>query len=50
MDRHLLILSEYHVQISEDTPIYQFQQFSDAAQARRDDRIKAAQEGKQYVG
>jgi hypothetical protein len=50
MDRELLILSEYGVQVSEDTPIYKFQQFSDAAQARRDDRIKAAQEGKQYVG
>jgi hypothetical protein len=50
MDRHLLIAAEYGFQIDPDTPVYLFQQYSDAAQARRDDRIKAAQEGKIYVG
>jgi hypothetical protein len=50
MDRHLLIASEYNFQIDMETPIYLFQQYSDAAQARRDERIKAANEGKIYVG
>jgi hypothetical protein len=50
MDRETLLASEYGIQIHPETPIYKFQQLSDAAQTKRDERIKAAQEGKIYVG
>lgn len=50
MDRKILLASEYGIQVNAETPVYEFQQLSDAAQTRRDERIKAAQEGKIYVG
>lgn len=36
--------------MEDDWPIFRFQQMSDAAIKRRNERIDAAQEGKQYVG
>ena len=50
MQRELLILGEYGVQVHPDTPIYKFQQYSEAAAARREKRIEAAQQGMVYHG
>lgn len=50
LDRKLLIASEYGFQIDMETPIYEFQQLSEAAQARRDKRIEAAEKGLIFTG
>jgi hypothetical protein len=50
MDRHTLIASEYGFEVSENTPIYRFQQYSEAAQTRRDKRIEAAEKGLIFTG
>lgn len=50
MDMYVLIASEFHVQLSFDTPVYQIQHMAKAAEQRRNDRIKAASEGKIFCG
>lgn len=50
MERYNLIVSEYGVYPPDDMPIYRFQQLSEAAQARRDKRIEAAEKGHTFVG
>jgi len=50
MDRHILLAAELHIVAGDDMPIYRLQQLSEYAAKRRDERIKAAQEGKTYVG
>jgi hypothetical protein len=50
MDRHLLIASEFGFQVDPDTPVFLFQQLSEAASARREKRIEAAEKGHVYVG
>ncbi|BAG41655.1 hypothetical protein [Ralstonia phage phiRSL1] len=50
MDRHVLIAAEYGFEVSDNTPIYRFQQLSEFAMKRRNDRIEAAQNGNIFVG
>lgn len=50
MDRHILIAAEFGFAIPDDMPVYRFQQLSEFAQKRRNDRIEAAQKGQNYVG
>lgn len=50
MQREILLLSEYGIVVSPDTPIYKFQQWSEAAAARREKRIEAAEKGLVYHG
>lgn len=50
MNRHNTLASEFGVFMNDDWPIHRFQQMSDAAIKRRNERIEAATEGKHYVG
>lgn len=50
MDRENLIASEFGYEMDPDVPIYKFQQRSEAAQARRDRRIEAAEKGQVFIG
>jgi hypothetical protein len=50
MTRKELIAAEYGIQIHPDTPIYEFQQYSELASARREKRIEAANNGLVYHG
>ncbi len=50
MDREVLIASEFGFQVDPDTPIFKFQQLSEAAQERRNKRIDAAEKGLVFVG
>jgi len=50
MDCHILIAAELHIAVSDEMPVYRFQQLAGFAQKRRNDRIKAAEEGKNWVG
>jgi hypothetical protein len=50
MQREILIASEYGFMVTPDTPIYKFQQLSEAAAARREKRIEAAEKGLVYHG
>jgi hypothetical protein len=50
MQRKALIAAEYHLQVHPDTPIYEFQQLSEMASARREKRIEAANNGMVYHG
>lgn len=45
-----LIAAEYHVLIPDDTPIYEIQYMASLAENRRNDRIKAAEAGKLFIG
>jgi len=50
MDRYLLIASEFGFYPPEDMPLYRFQQLSEEAYLRREKRIEAARDGKNYIG
>jgi hypothetical protein len=50
MNRHNALASEYGVAMEDNWTIFRFQQMSDAAIKRRNDKIDAALEGKVYVG
>lgn len=50
MERHNLLASEFHIIAPEEMPIYRFQQLSEAAQARREKRIEAAEKGLVFTG
>jgi hypothetical protein len=50
MDREVLIASEYGMQVDLDTPVYKFQQLSEAAQERRNKKIEAAEKGQVFIG
>jgi hypothetical protein len=50
MDCHILIAAELGFDVSDDMPVYRFQQLAQFAMKRRNDRIKAAEEGKNYIG
>lgn len=45
-----LIAAEYHVEISDDAPLYEIQYRAALAENRRNERIKAAEAGRIYVG
>lgn len=49
-DRYFLIASELGFDPSDEMPIYRFQQYSEFAQKRRDERIEAAKNGMNYTG
>lgn len=50
LDMKMLIAAEYHIDVSDDTPLYEIQYKAAKAEARRNDRLKAAENGKIYVG
>jgi hypothetical protein len=50
MDRHEILASEFHIYLNEDTPILHFMQLSDRANAIREEKRKAAKDGKTYIG
>lgn len=50
VDRQALIMAEFHTWVPETAPVYMLMQLSDKANQIREDRRKAAQEGKTYVG
>jgi hypothetical protein len=50
MERHNLIASEFGFAVPDEMPIYRFQQLSEAAQARRDRKIEAAEKGLIFTG
>jgi len=50
MDRHALIMSEFHVYLPDSAPVHQFLYLSDKAYQIKEDKKKAAKEGKIYVG
>jgi hypothetical protein len=50
MQREILIASEFQFQMSPETPIFKFQQMSEAAATRREKRIEAAEQGLVYHG
>jgi hypothetical protein len=45
-----LIAAEYHVEISDDAPLHEIQYRAGMAENRRNDRIKAAEAGKLFIG
>lgn len=47
---YALIASEFGLYPPETAPIYHIQFLAATAEKRRNDRIKAAQEGRQYIG
>jgi hypothetical protein len=49
-DRYFLIASEFGFDPSDEMPLYRFQQYSEYAQKRRDERIDAARNGMIYTG
>lgn len=50
LDLHALIAAEYHITLPDSTALYQIQYLAAKAENRRNARIKAAEEGKIYVG
>jgi hypothetical protein len=50
MDRYMLIASEYGLYLPDSAPIFRLMQFSEFAQARREERIEAAKKGLVFVG
>jgi len=50
LELHGLIAAEYHITLPDTTPLYQIQYMASLAENRRNDRLKAAQEGKVWVG
>ncbi|QDH83646.1 hypothetical protein [Achromobacter phage Motura] len=48
-DRHRIIMSEYHTYLGDEAPVWQLMSLSEDAIARREARIKAAQENKVYI-
>ena len=45
-----LIAAEYHILVPDDTPLHEIQYMASLAENRRNDRIKAAEAGKLFVG
>jgi len=50
LDRKEVILSEYGVKYGDDDLVFEFMNMSERAFKRREDRRKAASEGKTYIG
>lgn len=50
MDRYVLIASEFGFYVPDDMPIFRFMQLSEFAQARRNNRIEAAEKGMVFTG
>jgi hypothetical protein len=50
MERYNLLASEFGIYPDDNMPIYRFQQMSEAAQARREKRIEAAEKGLIFTG
>lgn len=50
LEMKALIAAEYHVYLPDDAPLYEFQFQASLAENRRNDRIKAAQNGQVYCG
>ena len=50
MDCHVLIATEFGFHIPDEMPVFRFQQLAQFAQKRRNDRIKAANEGHNFIG
>jgi len=48
-DRYKIIMSEYHCYLGEDVPVWKLMALSEDAIARREARLKAAQENKVYI-
>lgn len=48
--RDMVFLSEYHVYPDPDMPIWKYMRLTTEAHLRREARIKAAQDGKQFIG
>ena len=46
----VLLASEFHLLVPDHLPIFHIQHLAKAAEKRRNDRFKAAQEGRQYIG
>src|SRR5579872_6678653 len=49
MDMHALIASEFGFYMPDRAPVYHIQHLAGVAEKRRNDRLKAAQEGKTYI-
>lgn len=49
-DRYFLIATELGFDASDEMPVYRFQQYSEMAQKRREERQKAAEQGMIYTG
>jgi hypothetical protein len=45
-----LIAAEYHILVPDEMPLYEIQYMASMAENRRNDRIKAAEQGRQYIG
>lgn len=50
LELHMLIAAEYHINLPDNTPLYQIQFTASMAENRRNARLKAAEDGKVYVG
>lgn len=49
-DLHMLIAAEYHINLPDSTPLFQIQYMASMAENRRNDRMKAAESGKTFIG
>lgn len=45
-----LIAAEYHILVPDEMPLYEIQYMASLAENRRNDRLKAAEQGRAYVG
>lgn len=45
-----LIAAEYHILVPDEMPLYEIQYMASLAENRRNDRLKAAEQGRTYVG
>ena len=50
MDMYALIASEFNMFPPDTTPVYQLMFLAKTAETRRNERLKAAKEGLQYIG
>jgi hypothetical protein len=50
LEMHGLIAAEYHIHLPDSTPLYEIQFMASLAENRRNERFKAAEAGKIFVG
>jgi len=50
LEMHGLIAAEYHIHLPDSTPLYQIQFTASLAENRRNERFRAAEAGKIFVG
>lgn len=50
MEMHGLIASEFSMSVPDSEPVYHLQYLAQLAEKKRNDRLKAATEGRVYIG